>query len=207
MTCDVRIGNILLELNGRMFSGKDNFSMFWKSSKAGGSEVDSRKKEEEDEKMLGRGREQSYGSSESAAKGKGGAVLSADSEFKGSLTFKESLRIDGKFDGDISSPGMVHIGETGEVKAEINAGNAIVEGKVQGNIIAKEKIELRSTAQLAGDIKASRLVIDDGVVFVGKCEVNPSKGKIEVLVPEKEEGSTNASQQDEFELKGESREK
>jgi len=40
---------------------------------------------------------------------------------------------------------------------------------------AKEKIEIKSKAELFGDVRASKLVIEEGVTFVGKTEVNPNK--------------------------------
>ncbi|MFC2149760.1 polymer-forming cytoskeletal protein, partial [Candidatus Auribacterota bacterium] len=65
----------------------------------------------------------------------------------------------------------------------INVGNIISEGKIYGNISAQDKIELRGNAQLFGDIQAQRLVITEGVIFVGKSDVNPNK-KTEEPVPE-----------------------
>ena len=126
----------------------------------------------------------------------GGAVLSEDTELSGSLTFKNTLRIDGKFDGDIQSPGTIRVGKSGEVKAEITVGNATIEGKVNGNITARGKVELLSTAQVVGDIKAERLAISEGVIFVGKCEVNPAKSKIEVLEPEASEAAADNLEED-----------
>jgi cytoskeletal protein CcmA (bactofilin family) len=151
----------------------------------------SEKSEKEDE-MLGRDRDAGFVPAEketafSAANSSGGTILSNDAEFKGALTFKGNLRVDGKFEGEINSPGAVHIGPEGELKAEVNVGSSIVEGKVTGNITAQDRIELRSTAKLYGDIKASRLIINEGVIFVGKCEVNPSGGKIEMLRPEEKD--------------------
>jgi cytoskeletal protein CcmA (bactofilin family) len=142
---------------------------------------------QKEENMLGRDRDTTYTPGEnsySSLDGGNGTVLSKDAEFKGSMNFQTSLRIDGKFEGEITSPGTIHVGQSGELQAEVRVGNSIVEGKVTGNIIAQDKLELRSTAKLFGDIKAARLVINEGVVFVGKCEVNPSSDKIEVLRPE-----------------------
>ena len=51
----------------------------------------------------------------------------------------------------------------------------MVRGKVNGNINAKEKIEIKSKAELFGDIRATKLVIEEGVTYVGKTEVNPNK--------------------------------
>ena len=48
-------------------------------------------------------------------------------------------------------------------------------GKVNGNITAKEKIEIKTKTELFGDIRATKLVVEEGVTFVGKTEVNPNK--------------------------------
>ena len=57
--------------------------------------------------------------------------------------------------------------------------NATIEGRLDGNIEAAEKIELKQNAQLLGDLQAKTLVIEEGVVFVGQCNVNPNGTKTE----------------------------
>lgn len=110
--------------------------------------------------------------------------LNSDVQIKGTIRFNDSLRLDGHFEGELhSDSGLLIVGKNGNVQATITVGSAIIEGKVEGNIIAKDKIELRSSAQHYGDIKASRLVVEEGVVFVGKCDVNPQKS-IEPVRPE-----------------------
>jgi cytoskeletal protein CcmA (bactofilin family) len=108
----------------------------------------------------------------------GGTFLGSDVEFKGSLKFGGELRINGKFEGEISSSGTVHVGPQGDVKAEIMVGSAVVEGKVNGNIRAGDRVELRSTAQMMGDITASKMIVEEGVVFVGRCEVSSEKASV-----------------------------
>jgi cytoskeletal protein CcmA (bactofilin family) len=107
-----------------------------------------------------------------------GTFLGADVEFKGSLKFKDQLRINGKFEGELSSSGTVHVGPQGDVRADVNVGGAVVEGKVNGNINASDRIELRATAQMIGDIKAAKLIVEEGVVFVGRCEVSSDKTRV-----------------------------
>jgi cytoskeletal protein CcmA (bactofilin family) len=100
--------------------------------------------------------------------------LTADAEFKGTIKFSNVLKIDGKFEGElVTNEGNVVVGKTGTVKANIKVKNAIIEGKVDGNVIATEKVELRQRAHLIGDLKAKILVIEEGVVFIGQCNVNP----------------------------------
>ena len=42
-------------------------------------------------------------------------------------------------------------------------------------LIAKEKIDIKSKAEVFGDVRSAKLVIEEGVTFVGKTEVNPNK--------------------------------
>lgn len=102
------------------------------------------------------------------------ATLAADVEFKGSLTFKDRLCINGRFEGDISSEGgLLVIGRNAEIKAEIKVGNIVSEGKILGNTIVSDKVELRAPSQVFGDIQAARFSVEEGVVFVGNANINP----------------------------------
>jgi len=130
-------------------------------------------------------------------------TLGKDTEFEGTLKFKEGLRIEGNFNGDIASEGHLIVGETGEVTAEIEVGSIVVEGKINGNIMASELVDLRSTAELRGDITASKLKIDEGVVFIGRSDVQPgnksgSKSKADQGKNDggKQDGGKQANQND-----------
>jgi len=102
-------------------------------------------------------------------------LLSADVEIKGSIKFQSELTIDGKVEGEISSNGVLTVGENAEIKGEIKTKSVTVLGKVHGNITVDERCELKARAVLMGDLKAARLVIEEGATFVGKSEVTPNK--------------------------------
>jgi len=102
-------------------------------------------------------------------------VLSADVEIKGNIKFSGELAMDGKLDGDILTEGVLQLGDSAVINGNITAQSVVVRGKVHGNISAREKIEIKSKAELFGDIRASKLVIEEGVTYVGKTEVNPNK--------------------------------
>src|SRR5258705_4580189 len=102
-------------------------------------------------------------------------VLNSDVELKGTLKFSGELTFDGKLDGDINSDGTLNLGDNAVVKGNLSVNSAIMRGKVNGNVAAKEKIDLKSKTELFGDIRAPKLVIEEGVTFVGKSEVNPNK--------------------------------
>src|SRR5664279_4846427 len=102
-------------------------------------------------------------------------ILNADVEIKGTLKFAGELTFDGKLDGDINSDGVLNLGDNAVVKGNLNVNAVVVRGKVNGNVTAKEKIEIKTKAELFGDIRSPKLVIEEGVTFVGKSEVNPNK--------------------------------
>jgi cytoskeletal protein CcmA (bactofilin family) len=104
-------------------------------------------------------------------------LLSADVEIKGSIKFQNELVIDGKVEGEITSAGVLTVGENAEIRGEIKTKSVTVLGKVYGNITVEERCELKGRAVLQGDLKAARLAIEDGATFVGKSEVTPVKGK------------------------------
>ena len=110
-----------------------------------------------------------------------GTTLGDDTEFNGTLKFGNSLKIEGKFQGDLSSPGHLIIGRSGEVRAEVKVGSVTVEGKLTGNIHAKDLVDLRSTAEIFGDIKASKIKIEEGVILRGKTEIKPPDSKSQPL--------------------------
>jgi cytoskeletal protein CcmA (bactofilin family) len=102
-------------------------------------------------------------------------VLNSDVELKGILKFSGELTLDGKVEGDVNSDGTLALGDNAVVKGNIDVASVVVRGKVNGNITAKEKIDIKAKAEMFGDIRAPKLVIEEGVTFVGKIEVNPNK--------------------------------
>ena len=108
------------------------------------------------------------------------ANVTQDSEIKGTIKFGQAMRVDGSFEGELTSDnGELVVGKTGKVKATVKVKSAIVEGRVDGNIRATDKVELKQSAQIFGDVQAKTLIVEQGVIFVGNCNVNPDGAKIE----------------------------
>lgn len=102
-------------------------------------------------------------------------VLNSEVDIKGTLRFTGELTFEGKLEGEITSDGTLHLGDSAVVNGNINVGSVIVRGKINGNITAKDKIDIKAKTELFGDIRASKLVIEEGITFVGRTEVNPNK--------------------------------
>jgi cytoskeletal protein CcmA (bactofilin family) len=114
------------------------------------------------------------------------AVLGKGSAFEGKLSFEGTVRIEGKFTGEIHTSDALVIGEGAEVKAEIFAGTVVVTGgQVVGNIHAKTVIELEKNARVIGNLEAPSLKIDRGVIFVGSCKMENLADPKRAATPEK----------------------
>jgi len=100
-------------------------------------------------------------------------IIGPDAKFKGELSFQGGVRVDGSFEGSISTTGRVFVSKDGQVKAEVKAASVALEGAIEGNIAAQDKIELRATGKMIGDIQASKLLVVEGATFIGRCEVGP----------------------------------
>lgn len=102
-------------------------------------------------------------------------VLGAGSDFRGQITAKGSIRIDGRIEGNVSSEEAVIIGERGMVKGNISGKTVLISGKVNGNVASAKRLEITPTGQLQGDIHTPRLVIAEGVIFKGNCDMGLDK--------------------------------
>jgi cytoskeletal protein CcmA (bactofilin family) len=108
-------------------------------------------------------------------------TLGRETNFNGTMRFTESLKIDGKFQGEIISNGFLYVEHGAVVRANIKVGSVIVGGIVKGNIEALEKLEMLSSGQVFGNIRTAKLKIADGVVFDGKCEMIKNAESINVF--------------------------
>jgi cytoskeletal protein CcmA (bactofilin family) len=92
-------------------------------------------------------------------------------EFKGTISYSGTVRIDGYLDGEIHTDGVLLIGEEAVVQAKITAGTIVCKGKVTGEVVAKECVKLRAPAVMNGSVKTPVLSMEDGVLFNGALEM------------------------------------
>lgn len=107
------------------------------------------------------------------------AFIDQGSEFEGKLSFKNTVRIDGSFKGEISSENTLIVGEPGVVSATIRSRHVIVSGSVEGDIVATEKLVLHKTAEVTGDVQTPKLVVEEGASLQGSIRMgsNADAGK------------------------------
>ena len=99
------------------------------------------------------------------------AMVGAGSRISGTLHLSGQAELDCQVEGEIEAPDTLIIGESAQIKARIHGGDIIVRGTVQGDIIATKRITLKRPAKVAGNISAPNLIIEEGVLFEGKCSM------------------------------------
>ncbi|HOJ92916.1 MAG TPA: polymer-forming cytoskeletal protein [Dictyoglomaceae bacterium] len=99
------------------------------------------------------------------------AIIGPHTELEGKIFSNASLRIDGKFKGEIEAKETVIVGNSGYVEGNIKGNRVIIIGEVVGNIYCTGSLEIFSTGKLKGDLKlGGKIVIEEGGVFLGKTE-------------------------------------
>lgn len=90
---------------------------------------------------------------------------------KGDISGKSDVRVAGTVNGSIAIEGELIIERQGYVEGEIKTNSAVVAGSVKGNIDCSEKLILESNSQFVGNIKTKLLIIQEGAVFQGNCQM------------------------------------
>lgn len=105
------------------------------------------------------------------------SVIGQGSIFEGKFYIAGSLKIDGKFEGDIKTDEALYIGETGKVKTNIAAKEVTVSGTLIGNIKAENEVTLEETGRMLGDIQTPYLELNKGVVAKGNITITGGQKK------------------------------
>jgi len=95
------------------------------------------------------------------------AFIDQGSEFEGKLSFKDTVRIDGVFSGEISSDNTLIVGESGKIHATIKSVCVVISGLVEGDIQARDQIVLHKTAVVNGNLEAQAIVMEEGAQLNG----------------------------------------
>lgn len=98
-------------------------------------------------------------------------ILGPEASFEGKLSFQGTVRIDGRFSGEVITNEVLVVGEGAQVKAEIEVGSLVLNGEITGNVRAKNAIEIHAPGKLRGNIETPKLTIDPGVIFEGNCKM------------------------------------
>ncbi len=100
------------------------------------------------------------------------ALLGKGCEFQGKLTFKGTVRVEGKFKGEIKTKSNLVVGENAQIDGDLNVGSILIFGNVTGNIRANDYIVINPGASVEANIITKSLEIKKGAIFEGNCMMN-----------------------------------
>ncbi len=101
------------------------------------------------------------------------SIIGPGTTVSGEINSKGTIRIEGSVSGRVQSEDSIVVQESGQIKADLIAGQVIISGEVHGNVFAHERLEITTTGRVVGDITAPRISIAEGVLFEGKCTMKP----------------------------------
>jgi cytoskeletal protein CcmA (bactofilin family) len=95
------------------------------------------------------------------------AFLGVGTEYRGKLDFVGMVRIDGQFEGEISTEGDLILGRKACVKGIVRVGRLTSCGRIEGDVVVKEQAILEATSVLTGSLNTPVLVVEKGAVIEG----------------------------------------
>ena len=129
-------------------------------------------------------------------------IIGKDTLITGTVDVKGALRVDGTVKGKIICNDCVTVGSTELIEADIESNTAVIAGRMVGNVLTTEKIELQAKCELDGDIKTKSLVIEQGAMFCGACNMKGGNTRSDLgfLPPEEKKEQVHAGEKKPFNL-------
>lgn len=121
-----------------------------------------------------------FGFGDSKSMGPVDTIIGEEASLRGSYSSKHSIRVDGEVYGNITSEDGVIVGDRGMVRGNLTARSVLIRGKVKGNITATQRLELQNTSQVEGDLSAPVLIIEEGALFEGSCQVEETDKVVDI---------------------------
>ena len=101
-----------------------------------------------------------------------GTVIGEGITIEGEFTSEDEVVVHGTVRGTMSTSGIISIGSSGTVEADVTAESLGISGQVTGDVNASQRVDIQAGGRLVGDVKASRLTIADGASFKGNVDMD-----------------------------------
>lgn len=103
------------------------------------------------------------------------AYIGEGTVFEGHFEFTGIAQITGKLIGDITSNGVLVIGEKGDVSGKISVGELKSAGDINGEVCAKQKITLYKSARMTGNLETPSIEVEEGATLEGEIRMKALK--------------------------------
>lgn len=101
-------------------------------------------------------------------------IIAQGTKIVGTFSSRGDIRIDGIIEGDVTTPGKVVVGKSGEIHGSLQSENAHFEGKLIGKLTLTGTLTLKSSAHIEGDVITQKLAVEPGATFNVSCEMKSS---------------------------------
>jgi cytoskeletal protein CcmA (bactofilin family) len=89
--------------------------------------------------------------------------------FQGDISCESNIRIDGKFEGNLTTSGRLVVGPSGSIDGTVNCQNCDVEGKMKGKVTVEQLFSLKAASAVEGEVFYGQLSIEPGAEMTGTC--------------------------------------
>ena len=93
-------------------------------------------------------------------------LISRHCTIEGNLLTQNSVKVDGRIQGNLQAVGQAIIGEHGLVMGDVHSTDLLVFGRLEGNVRAKA-VHLEPAARIQGAIETETLQMEPGVSYTG----------------------------------------
>ena len=115
------------------------------------------------------------------------SLIASDITIEGKIEGGGSVRIAGKFKGDVSVQGDLNNEAGAKLTGRVHADKVTIAGELEGNIEQASRVDLLPTSVVNGDIKAGSLTVAAGARMRGQADFGWDDGKAS---PRKGNGQT-----------------
>ncbi len=105
------------------------------------------------------------------------SLIASDLTIEGKIAGAGSLRLAGRFKGDVDVSGDLTVEQGARLNGSVRANKVIVAGELEGNIEAAARVELLEGGSMIGDLKAGIVTIVAGARMRGNVEFGWEEGR------------------------------
>jgi len=105
------------------------------------------------------------------------SLIAADITIEGKIEGGGSIRIAGRFKGDVNLQGDLTVEAGAKLTGAVRAHKVTIAGELEGNVEQASMVDLLKTAVVVGDLKAGSLTVAAGARLRGQAEFGWEEGK------------------------------
>jgi cytoskeletal protein CcmA (bactofilin family) len=105
------------------------------------------------------------------------SVIASDITIEGKIEGGGSVRIAGKFKGDVNVQGDLTVDAGAKLTGSVRADRVTISGELEGNVEQASLVDLQRSGVIVGDVKAGSLTVAAGARLRGQAEFGWDDGK------------------------------